>query len=141
MAGGALVSSTTSGGSLIWSGVGWRKEHVAHRKPEMIRAELLRRGETLYGADEKDFALAGDVVDAGLVDAAVAHWRGGSSLAAGAIAGGDIAVSAAQQAAKQDFEALHGDASVQMDSRTAESWCRPCEQNLSRSLKIQQAQV
>lgn len=119
VASGALATTYTGPLGLGWSAVGWRKGHVAHRKLEMIRTELLRQGETLHEADEKDVALAGvafavgNVVGGGLVDVGVAEWGGGSSVTAGAIAGGDIASSATRHGAQQASEALHGDASFQ----------------------------
>jgi len=116
---GALASVPTSCFSLGWSAVGWRKYHVANRKLEMIRVELIRKGEALHEADVKDFLLAGcalavgTIFGAGIVDVGVAHWGGGSSAAVGAVAGGDIASSAAQGGVQQASEALHGDTSVQ----------------------------
>lgn len=119
MAGGAWASIVTSGLGLIWSGVGWRKGHVAHRKLEMVRDELVQQHEPLYEAGVKDFALAGtawaagNVIGAGLVDVGVVQFGSGSSAAAGAIAGGDIASSAAANGAQQASEALHGDVNIQ----------------------------
>ena len=119
VAGGAVASTFANVFGLAWSGVGWRKGHVAHRKLEMIREELLRRREPLYEAGFKDFALAGtawaagNAIGAGLVDVGVVQFGGGSSAATGAIAGGDIASSAAKHGVQQASEALHGEATVQ----------------------------
>lgn len=121
VAGGPWVSTCSSGLGLglIRSGVGWRKGHIANRKLEMIRDELVQQHEPLYEAGVKDFALdgtawaAGNVIGAHLVDVGVVQCGSGSSAAAGAIAGGDIASSAAAQTVQQASEALHGEASIQ----------------------------
>ena len=117
---GIAASSVTNVLGMACSGVGWRKGHVAHRKLEMIRVELLQRGEIPRKADESHLALAviswavGNMIGAGVVDGGIAHFGSGSSvIAAGAVAGGDIASSAAVHTAQHDSEALHGDVSVQ----------------------------
>lgn len=53
------------------------------------------------------------MVGGGLVDVCIAEWGSGSTVAAGAIAGGDIASSAAGHGAQQASEALHGDTGFQ----------------------------
>ena len=119
VAGGAVASTFANVFGLAWSGVGWRKGHVAHRKLEMIREELLRRREPLYEAGFKDFALAGtawaagNAIGAGIVEVGVVQFGGGSSAATGAIAGGDIASSAATHGVREASEVLHGEASIQ----------------------------
>ncbi|GAB7327355.1 hypothetical protein MBLNU13_g11228t1 [Cladosporium sp. NU13] len=141
MIGGAVASTFTSGLALTWSGVGWRKGHVAHRKLEMVREELLRRREPLYEAGVKDFALAGtgvvvgNVIGAGIVDLGVVQFGSGSSAAAGAIAGGDIASNAANHAAQQASEALHGEASVQAGFEHGEKLVPDMQDNLESIVK------
>lgn len=116
---GAIASGPTSGLSLGWSGVGWRKWHVAYRKRQMLQARLLRHNQAPHHTDSKDVVLGGGawatgmVIGGGLVDVGVGQLGGGASVAGTAgVAGGDLAGSAAKVTAEQASQALHGDAGV-----------------------------
>lgn len=69
---GAGFAYLTMGGSLVVCGIGGRKWRVAHRKLELIRAELKSRGVPLHKMDAKDWAIplvscaAGTALGAGI---------------------------------------------------------------------------
>ncbi|KAL8826593.1 MAG: hypothetical protein Q9170_007340 [Blastenia crenularia] len=88
----------TFGGSLVVSGIGGRKWRVADRKLEMIREELIRRGEKVHKLDWKDVAIpitscalgtaAGAGIDVGIgslinIGDIAASGAGGNSMTGG----------------------------------------------------------